>query len=147
MPAQYYLGNFGFSGDVHAVSEGTVIFANEPIIRVTAPLIEAQLIETYLLSTVNYQTLIASKASRIVHAANGREVIDFGTRRAHGPQAGLFAARASFIGGCTGTSNVLAACELGIPPIGTVAHSWVMAYADEFESFEDFHKVFPDDTS
>ena len=123
-----------------------VIFANEPIIRVTAPLIEAQLIETYLLSTINYQTLIASKASRIVHAARGREVIDFGTRRAHGPQAGLFAARACFIGGCTGTSNVLAARELGIPPIGTVAHSWVMAYDDEYESYKDFHKVFPDNT-
>ncbi len=141
-----YLRDFCFGGEVHAVPEGTVVFANEPIIRVTAPLIEAQIIETYLLSTINYQTLIASKASRIVHAARGREVIDFGTRRAHGPQAGLFAARACFIGGCAGTSNVLAACELGIPPIGTVAHSWVMAYGDEFESYKDFHKVFPDNT-
>ncbi len=141
-----YLRDFGFSGDIHAVPEGTVVFANEPIIRVTAPLIEAQIIETYLLSTINYQTLIASKASRIVHAACGREVIDFGTRRAHGPQAGLFAARACFIGGCAGTSNVLAACELGIPPIGTVAHSWVMAYDKEYESFEDFQKVFPENT-
>ncbi len=95
---------------------------------------------------INYQTLIASKASRIVHAADGRGVIDFGTRRAHGPQAGVLAARASFIGGCVGTSNVLAACKLGIPPIGTIAHSWVMAYDDEYESFQDFHKVFPDNT-
>ncbi len=141
-----YLRDFRFSGDIHAVPEGTVVFANEPIIRVTATLIEAQLIETYLLSTINYQTLVASKASRIVHAARGREVIDFGTRRAHGPQAGLLGARACFIGGCAGTSNVLAACELGIPPIGTVAHSWVMAYDDESESYEDFHKVFPDNT-
>ncbi|MBS1257701.1 MAG: Nicotinate phosphoribosyltransferase pncB2 [Candidatus Scalindua arabica] len=141
-----YLRNFRFSGDVYAVPEGTVIFANEPIIRITASLIEAQIIETYLLSIINYQTLIASKASRVVHASGGREVIDFGTRRAHGPQAGVLAARACFIGGCAGTSNVLAAYELGIPPIGTAAHSWVMAYDDEYESYEDFHKVFPDNT-
>ncbi len=140
------LRDFRFSGDVYAVPEGTVIFANEPIIRVTASMIEAQIIETYLLSIINYQTLIASKASRVVHAADGRGVVDFGTRRAHGPQAGLLAARACFIGGCVGTSNVLAAYELGIPPIGTVAHSWVMAYDDEYESFQDFHKVFPDNT-
>ncbi|MEK6764722.1 MAG: nicotinate phosphoribosyltransferase [Planctomycetota bacterium] len=141
-----YLRNFRFIGDVYAIPEGTVFFANEPIIRVTAPMIEAQIVETYLLSMINYQTLIASKASRVVHAARGRDVIDFGTRRAHGPQAGVLAARACFIGGCAGTSNVLAACELGIPPIGTVAHSWVMAYDDEYESYKDFHKVFPDNT-
>ncbi|ODS31166.1 MAG: putative nicotinate phosphoribosyltransferase [Candidatus Scalindua rubra] len=141
-----YLRNLRFSGDVYAIPEGTIIFANEPIIRITAPIIETQIIETYLLSMMNYQTLIASKASRVVHAAGGRDVIDFGTRRAHGPQAGVLAARACFIGGCTGTSNVLAAYELGIPPIGTVAHSWVMAYDDEYESYEDFHKVFPDNT-
>ena len=141
-----YLKGFHFSGDVYAVPEGTVVFANEPIIRVTASMIEAQIIETYLLSMINYQTLIASKASRVVHAAGGRGVIDFGTRRAHGPQAGVLAARACFIGGCVGTSNVLAAYELGIPPIGTIAHSWVMAYDDEYESFQDFNKVFPDNT-
>jgi len=141
-----YLKGFHFSGDVYAVPEGTVVFANEPIIRVTASMIEAQIIETYLLSMINYQTLIASKASRVVHAADGRGVIDFGTRRAHGPQAGVLAARACFIGGCVGTSNVLAAYELGIPPIGTIAHSWVMAYDDEYESFQDFNKVFPDNT-
>ncbi len=141
-----YLRDFSFRGDVHAVPEGTVVFANEPIIRVTASMIEAQIIETYLLSMINYQTLITSKASRVVYAADGRGVIDFGTRRAHGPQAGVLAARACFIGGCVGTSNVLAACELGIPPIGTIAHSWVMAYDDEYESFQDFHKVFPDNT-
>ena len=141
-----YLRSFRFSGDVYAVPEGTVIFANEPILRVTAPMIEAQIIETYLLSTINYQTLIASKASRVVHAADGRDVIDFGTRRAHGPQAGVLAARACFIGGCAGTSNVLAAHELKIPVVETVAHSWVMAFDDEYESFEAFHKVFPDNT-
>ncbi|MCP4253080.1 MAG: nicotinate phosphoribosyltransferase [Candidatus Scalindua sp.] len=141
-----YLRDFRFRGDLHAVPEGTVFFAKEPIIRVTASIIEAQIIETYLLSMINYQTLIASKASRVVHAAGSREVIDFGTRRAHGPQAGILAARACYIGGCVGTSNVLAACELGMPPIGTIAHSWVMAYDDEYESFQDFHKVFPDNT-
>lgn len=141
-----YLRKFRFSGDVYAVPEGTIVFASEPIVRVTASMIEAQIIETYLLSIINYQTLIASKASRVVHAADGREVIDFGTRRAHGPQAGVLAARACFIGGCVGTSNVLAAYELGIPPIGTMAHSWVMAYDDEHESFQCFHKVFPDNT-
>ena len=141
-----YLQDFRFSGDIYAVPEGTAIFANEPIIRVTASMIEAQIIETYLLSMINYQTLIASKASRVVHAADGRGIIDFGTRRAHGPQAGVLSARACFIGGCEGTSNVLAAYELGIPPIGTVAHSWIMAYDDEYESFQDFHKAFPDNT-
>ena len=141
-----YLRNFRFSGDVYAIPEGTVFFANAPVLRVTAPLIEAQIIETYLLSMINYQTLIASKAARIVHAAKGRDVIDFGTRRAHGPQAGTLAARACFIGGCVGTSNVLTAYESGIPAIGTVAHSWVMAYDDEYESYKDFHKIFPDNT-
>ncbi len=141
-----YLRNFHFSGDLYAVPEGTVVFANEPILRVTAPMIESQIIETYLLSVINYQTLVATKASRVVHAAKGRDVIDFGTRRAHGPQAGLLAARACFIGGCVGTSNVLASYELGIPAIGTIAHSWVMAYDDEYDSYKDFQKVFPDNT-
>ena len=141
-----YLRNLHFSGDLYAVPEGTVVFANEPILRVTAPMIEAQIIETYLLSAINYQTLVATKASRVVHAAKGKDVIDFGTRRAHGPQAGVLAARACFIGGCVGTSNVLAAYELGIPAVGTVAHSWVMAYDDEYESYKDFRKVFPNDT-
>jgi len=141
-----YLRNLHFSGDLYAVPEGTVVFANEPILRVTAPMIEAQIIETYLLSAINYQTLVATKASRVVHAAKGKDVIDFGTRRAHGPQAGVLAARACFIGGCVGTSNVLAAYELGIPAVGTVAHSWVMAYDDEYESYKDFRKIFPNDT-
>ncbi len=141
-----YLRNLRFSGDLYAVPEGTVVFANEPILRVTAPMIEAQIIETYLLSVINYQTLVATKASRVVHAAKGKDVIDFGTRRAHGPQAGVLAARACFIGGCVGTSYVLAAYELGIPAVGTVAHSWVMAYDNEYESYKDFRKIFPNDT-
>ena len=117
------------------------------MIRVSAPIIETQIIETYLLSTINFQTSIATKASRVVYAAKSREVIDFGTRRAHGPQAGVLAARASFIGGCNGTSNVFAAYELGIPAVGTIAHSWVMAFENEQDSFYKFHEVFPDDTT
>ncbi len=141
-----YLKNFTFSGDVYAMPEGTIAFADEPMIRVTAPLIEAQIAETYLLSTINFQTSIATKASRVVYAAQGREVVDFGTRRAHGPQAGVLAARSCFIGGCRGTSNVFAACKLDIPAVGTVAHSWVMAFENETDSFRKFHEVFPDNT-
>ncbi|HHT9129650.1 MAG TPA: nicotinate phosphoribosyltransferase [Candidatus Brocadiaceae bacterium] len=141
-----YLKNFRFSGSVYAMPEGTIAFADEPILRVTAPIIEAQIAETYLLSIINFQTSIATKASRIVYAAKGREVIDFGTRRAHGPQAGVIAARASFIGGCRGTSNVFAAHELDIPALGTIAHSWVMAFEDELTSFYKFHEIFPDNT-
>jgi nicotinate phosphoribosyltransferase len=141
-----YLKNFRFSGAVHAVPEGTVVFAEEPILRVTAPIIETQIVETYLLSAINFQTLIATKASRVVYAAKGREVIDFGTRRAHSPQAGVLAARSSFIGGCNGTSNVFAAYKLGIPAVGTIAHSWVMAFENEQDSFRKFHEIFPDNT-
>ncbi|HHT9158897.1 MAG TPA: nicotinate phosphoribosyltransferase [Candidatus Brocadiaceae bacterium] len=142
-----YLKNFTFSGTVYAIPEGNIAFADEPLIRVSAPIIETQIIETYLLSTINFQTSIATKASRVVYAAKSREVIDFGTRRAHGPQAGVLAARASFIGGCNGTSNVFAAYELGIPAVGTIAHSWVMAFENEQDSFYKFHEVFPDDTT
>lgn len=141
-----YLENFKFSGSVYAMPEGAIAFADEPILRVTAPIIESQIVETYLLSIINFQTSIATKASRIVYAAKGHEVIDFGTRRAHGPQAGVIAARASFIGGCRGTSNVFATHELGIPALGTIAHSWVMAFEDELTSFYKFHETFPDNT-
>ncbi len=142
-----YLGDFRFSGDVYAMPEGTVAFAEEPLLRVTAPMIEAQVVETYLLATINYQTLVASKAARVVLAARGGEVTDFGSRRAHGPQAGVLAARACFIGGCTSTSNVLAGRELGIPVLGTMAHSWVMAFDTEEEAFRRFYKVFPENTA
>jgi len=142
-----YLKNFKFGGDIYAMPEGTIAFAEEPIMRITAPIIEAQIIETYLLSTINFQTLIATKASRIVHAARGRDVIDFGTRRAHGPQAGILAARACFIGGCKGTSNIFAAYKLGIPAMGTIAHSWVMAFKNEQDAFYKFYKIFPDNTN
>lgn len=141
-----YLKNFTFRGTVHAMPEGTIVFAEEPILRVTAPVIETQIVETYLLSVINFQTSIATKASRVVYAARGREVIDFGTRRAHGPQAGVLAARSCFIGGCKGTSNVFAAYKLGIPAVGTIAHSWVMAFENEQEAFRKFHETFPDNT-
>jgi len=142
-----YLKNFKFGGDIYTMPEGTIAFAEEPIMRITAPIIEAQIIETYLLSTINFQTLIATKASRIVHAARGRDVIDFGTRRAHGPQAGILAARACFIGGCKGTSNIFAAYKLGIPAMGTIAHSWVMTFENEQNAFRKFYKIFPDNTN
>ena len=138
-----YLGKLRFHGDLWALPEGTVLFANEPILRVTAPIIEAQLAETYLLSTINFQTLIATKASRIVQSARGRGVVEFGGRRAHGPEAALLAARASYIGGCIGTSNVLAGYLFGIPTYGTMAHSFVMNYESEEEAFERFCKTFP----
>lgn len=142
-----YLRHFRFRGDLDAVPEGTIVFGGEPLLRVTAPLIEAQLVETYLLTTINFQTLVATKAARIVTAARGRPVVDFGSRRAHGPQAGLLAARASFIGGCAGTSNALAGHELGIPVFGTLAHSWVMAFGDEQEAFQTYLEVFPEHTT
>lgn len=139
-----YLRYFRFTGDVWAVQEGTILFPNEPIIRVEAPIIESQIAETFLLSTINFESLIATKASRIANAARGRKIIEFGFRRAHGPQAALLAARASFIGGCVGTSNALAGYMLGIPAFGTMAHSFVMNFESEIDAFREFSKVFPD---
>ncbi|NWG37339.1 nicotinate phosphoribosyltransferase, partial [Nitrososphaera sp.] len=139
-----YLRDFRFTGDVWAAGEGTVLFPNEPFIRVEAPIIEAQVLETYILSMMNFQSLIATKASRIVNAAGGKDVVEFGFRRAHGPQAALLAARASYIGGCAGTSNTLAAYKLGIPAFGTMAHSFVMNFESEMESFREFARVFPE---
>jgi nicotinate phosphoribosyltransferase len=138
-----YLLELRFNGDVWALPEGTVCFANEPIMRVTAPIIEAQIVETFLLSTINFQTLIATKASRVVQSAKGHDIVEFGGRRAHGPEAALLAARASFIGGCVGTSNVLAGYRFGIPIYGTMAHSFVMNYESEEEAFQRFCKAFP----
>lgn len=141
-----YLREFRFTGSLDAMPEGTAFFAEEPVLRITAPLIEAQLVETYLLAAINYQVLVATKSARIVRAAQGRPVVDFGTRRAHGPQAGLLAARSSFIGGCIGTSNVAAGMELGIPVVGTAAHSWTMSFDSEQEAFDRYHEVFPEHT-
>lgn len=139
-----YLKELRFTGEVWSPPEGAAVFAMEPFLRVSAPIIEAQIVETFLLSTVNFQTLIATKASRIVSAARGRSVIDFGTRRAHGSEAGLLAARAAYIGGCDGTSNVEAGRLFGIPTFGTLAHSFVMAFDDEVEAFRAFLSVFPE---
>jgi nicotinate phosphoribosyltransferase len=138
-----YLDSFRFGGDVWAMPEGTVAFGMEPILRVSAPMIEAQIIETFLLSTINFQTMVASKAARIVAAAAGRDIVEFGTRRAHGDQAGLLAARAAYIAGCAGTSNVEAGHLFGIPTYGTLAHSFVMAFDDEADAFDAFLKSFP----
>lgn len=139
-----YLKEFRFTGEVRAMPEGTPVFEDEPLLQVTAPIIEAQVVETYLLSTITFQTLIATKAARVVEAAQGRGVVEFGTRRAHGPEAGVLAARAAFIGGAIGTSNVEAGLRYGIPTYGTVAHSFVMAHKREEESFQRFARVFPD---
>jgi nicotinate phosphoribosyltransferase len=138
-----YLQNFKFTGDVWAVPEGTVAFPNEPLVRVTAPLIEAQIIETFLLNTVNLQTTMSTKASRVVHVARGKGVVEFGLRREHGVDAGMKVARSSYIAGCMGTSNVLAGMLYGIPVFGTMAHSFVMSYPKEIDAFRAFVKTFP----
>ena len=135
---------FRFTGDVWAMPEGTLVFPGEPLLRVVAPIIEGQIMETYLLATLSYQTMIASKAARIDTAAQGRQVVDFGARRAHGSQASLLAARAAAIGGWLGTSNVLAGQQFGMETYGTQAHSWVMAHEDESEAFAHFLDAFPE---
>jgi nicotinate phosphoribosyltransferase len=137
-----YLRSFRFTGDVWAMPEGTPVFANEPILRVTAALPEAQLVETALLAIVSFQTSVATKAARLVHAAKGRAVVEFGARRAHGVDAALAAARASFIGGCQGTSLVEAARRFGVPVSGTMAHSWVQAFGTERDAFTEFSRMF-----
>jgi nicotinate phosphoribosyltransferase len=139
-----HLRRFRFSGDVDAVREGTLVFAEEPILRVSAPVEEAQIVETYLLSVVNFETLIASKAARVVGAAGHAQVLEFGTRRAHGPEAGLRAARAAYVGGCAATSNVLAGMRYGVPIAGTAAHSWTQIFPTERRSFEALAETFPD---
>ena len=138
-----YLGDVKFEGDVWAIPEGTVVFAGEPLIRIEAALPQAQWVETFLLASMGYPTLVASKAARIVESAAGRPVFDFGLRRGHGPHAGMLAARASYLAGCAGTSNVEAAIRLGIPCAGTMAHSWVQAFPTEQEAFSTFARVFP----
>jgi nicotinate phosphoribosyltransferase len=138
-----YLAKFRFTGDVCAIREGTLVFPGEPMLRVTAPIIEGQIMETYLLATLSYQTMIASKAARVVTAAQGRQVVEFGARRGHGPDASLWAARASGIGGCEGSSNVLAGQQYGLNTYGTQAHSWVMAHDNEADAFRHFLDAFP----
>lgn len=138
-----YLSNFHFTGDIYAIPEGTVVFPMEPLIKVIAPIMEAQLIETALLNIINHQSLIATKASRICFAAQGDTVMEFGLRRAQGPDAGVLGARAAMIGGCTGTSNVLSAKNFSIPPLGTHAHSWIMSFEDELTAFRKYAEAYP----
>lgn len=141
-----YLRDFRFRGDVFAVPEGTLLFAGEPVLTVRAPIVEAQLVETYLLSTIGYQTMVATKASRMVRAAGERSVVEFGTRRAYSPEAGVLAGRAAFLGGCRGTSNTLSGMRYGIPVFGTAAHSWVQSFVSETESFEILQRLLREET-
>ena len=141
-----YLRHFKFDGDVYAVPEGTPVFANEPLINVTGRSIDIQIFETYLLNVMNFQTLIATKTARIVHAARGRACFDFGARRAHGRDAGILAARASFIGGAAGTSLVIAGQYFNIPYVGTIAHKFIMDRPSELAAFRDYAKSFPHNT-
>ena len=145
VPATFFdetLAGFRFSGDVWAVPEGTPVFPYEPLLRVSAPIVEAQLVETALLATLTFQTSIASKAARVVWAASGRSVMEFGSRRAHGSEAGVLAARAAYVAGCDSTSNVEAGFRFGIPLAGTMAHSWVTSFEDEIEAFRRYADVF-----
>jgi nicotinate phosphoribosyltransferase len=139
-----YLSGFRFTGDVHAIPEGTVCFANEPLIRITAPLPQAQLVETRLINILHFQTLIASKAARMVLAAPEKILSDFGLRTAHGAEAGLYSARASYLAGFAGAANVLAGERYGIPIVGTMAHSFVQVHDDEMTAFENFARARPE---
>ncbi|MGB8577520.1 MAG: nicotinate phosphoribosyltransferase, partial [Pseudolabrys sp.] len=139
-----YLAGFRFTGDVHAIPEGTICFPNEPLIRITAPLPMAQFVETRLINILHFQTLIASKAARMVLAAPGKILSDFGLRTSHGAEAGLFSARASYIAGFAGAANVLAGERYGIPIVGTMAHSFVQVHDDEMTAFENFARARPD---
>ncbi|HEU5116598.1 MAG TPA: nicotinate phosphoribosyltransferase [Isosphaeraceae bacterium] len=141
------LPSLRFEGDVWSVPEGTVVFAGETLVRVEAPLAQAQWVETLLLASLGYPTLVASKAARIVEAAGGRALYDYGARRGHGPQSGLLAARSAYLAGFSGTSHVEAAFRLGIPASGTMAHSWVQSFPDEMTAFSTFAKIFPDATT
>lgn len=141
------LRDLRFTGDLFAMPEGTPIFANEPFLTIRAPLMEAQIAETYLLATIGFQSLVATKASRIVEVAGGRAVVDFGARRAHSPEAGVLAGRASYIGGCIGTSNTETGFRYGIPVFGTAAHSWVQSFPTEMEAFERLQRLLGDATA
>ena len=139
-----YLSNFKFSGDIYAVPEGSLIFPREPLVKVVAPIMEAQLIETAILNIVNHQCLIATKAARVCYAAKGDNVMEFGLRRAQGPDSGTYGARAAVIGGCNGTSNVLAGQMFHVPVLGTHAHSWIMSFPDEYTAFKAYAELYPD---
>ena len=138
-----YLKNFKFTGDIHAIPEGSVMFPREPMLKVIAPIMEAQFIETAILNILNHQSLIATKAARICYAAEGDGIMEFGLRRAQGPDAGIYGARAAVIGGCAGTSNVLTGQMFDVPVMGTHAHSWIMSFDDEYTAFYTYAKLYP----
>ncbi len=138
-----YLANFRFSGSIYAIPEGTVIFPREPVVKVIAPIMEAQLVETAILNIINHQSLIATKASRVCWAARGDGIMEFGLRRAQGPDAGTYGARAAVIGGCIGTSNVLCGQLFDVPVKGTHAHSWIMSFPDEYTAFKTYADMYP----
>ena len=140
----HYLSGFHFSGNIYAIPEGTVVFPREPLLKVIAPIMEAQLVETAILNIINHQSLIATKTARIVYAAQGDGIMEFGLRRAQGPDAGLYGARAAMIGGCVGTSNVLAGQVFNVPVKGTHAHSWIMSFKDEYTAFKTYADLYPD---
>lgn len=142
-----YLRGFRFRCDVWAMPEGTVFFPGEPVLRVTGPIVEAQIVETAMLALINFQTMIASKAARVCHAAGGRRVVEFGSRRAHGIESGVLAARAAYLAGGAGTSNTFAGQRFGVPVFGTQAHSWIMAHEDEDEAFAEFVRIFAGETT
>lgn len=141
-----YLKKFKFTGSIYSVEEGEIVFPKEPVLRVHAPSIQAQLLETIILNIINFQSLIATKCARIVEVARGKAVFEFGLRRAQGIDGGISASRAAYIGGASGTSNVLAGKLFGIPVRGTMAHSWVMSFRSEYEAFEKFSKLYPNNT-
>ena len=138
-----YLAGYHFTGDIYAIAEGTVVFPREPLLKVVAPIMEAQLVETAILTILNHQCLIATKASRVVYAAQGDGIMEFGLRRAQGPDAGTYGARAAMIAGCIGTSNVLAGKLFDVPVKGTHAHSWIMSFPDELTAFRTYAKLYP----
>ena len=139
-----YLAGYHFTGDIYAIPEGTVVFPKEPLLKVIAPIMEAQLVETAILNIINHQSLIATKASRVCYAADGDGVMEFGLRRAQGPDAGTLGARAAMIGGCIGTSNVLTGQLYDVPVLGTHAHSWIMSFKDEYTAFKTYADMYPD---
>ena len=138
-----YLSNFRFSGSIYAIPEGTIIFPREPLVKVIAPIMEAQLVETAILNIMNHQSLIATKTSRVCYAAQGDGIMEFGLRRAQGPDAGTYGARAAMIGGCVATSNVLCGQLFDVPISGTHAHSWIMSFSDEYTAFKKYAELYP----
>ncbi|MFM1525596.1 MULTISPECIES: nicotinate phosphoribosyltransferase [Helcococcus] len=141
-----YLRNFKFECDIMAIPEGSVVFPNEPLMRIRGPFIQAQLLETMLLLIINHQSMIATKTSRIVRFSNGKAILEFGSRRAHGADAANYGARASYIAGAAGTANTLADYQYGVPALGTMAHSWIQSFDTEYEAFETYAKTYPNNT-